>query len=108
MGTGSIEFFRDDYLTQSLRRTCIMKSLMIKDLALDKELNGKTMAAVRGGFNNGNLFKAAAAWMPSDFGFAPSALSVPSSVVNTATQSNSIVQGGNVQAGNDALTSGGI
>src|SRR3954468_17256215 len=105
MGTGSIEFFRDDYLTQSLRRTCIMKSLMIKDLALDKELNGKTMAAVRGGFNNGNIFKGDSSWMtPYSFGYDPSSYSPSPSVTNTATQSNSIVQGGNVQVGNGALT----
>jgi hypothetical protein len=86
-----------------------MKSLMIKDLALDKELNGKTMAAVRGGFNNGNIFKGDSSWMtPYSFGYDPSSYSPSPSVTNTATQSNSIVQGGNVQVGNGALTSGGI
>jgi hypothetical protein len=43
--------------TQRLRKSEMKSTLTIKDLALDKELNGKAMCAVRGGsVGNGSIF----------------------------------------------------
>jgi hypothetical protein len=89
-----------------------MTTLLIKDLARDaKELDRAAMAAVSGGYNNGNIlgagwescFKFPTCYEPS----APSAPSV-STVTNTYNQSNNMQQGGNVQAANGSLIGGGV
>ena len=83
-----------------------MKStLLIKDLSLDaKELDRAAMAAVTGGCYTGwdSCFK-----FPT---YEPSAPSAPSSstVTNTYNQSNCMQQGGNVQAANGSLVTGGV